>query len=124
MLKKCLSFTLLALSFSLVAQAMHNPEPKTNDRPGANNNQNRSAPHSVSYETAEKYEIMHQDEIDDSDTLAIPLDQSSIEDEEELDRLRGEPFTPLNPVPQNRNNGQPNPQAQRQQNPTSQNPRR
>jgi hypothetical protein len=98
MLKRCL-LSFIAVCFSLCLQAMHNPEPKTNSQ--QTNQQSQSGNRSISQESDEKHEIMEQDEIDNSDALAIPLDYSSIEDEEELDRLRREPFTPLNPVPQN-----------------------
>lgn len=41
--------------------------------------------------TQEKFDIMERDENEDSDTLAIPLDDSEVEDEEELQNM-GEKF--------------------------------
>lgn len=35
----------------------------------------------------EKYDIMHRNQIDDTDVLAIPLDDSEVEDEEEINQL-------------------------------------
>lgn len=40
---------------------------------------NESAP------AQEKYNIMHRDQVDPTDTLAIPFDESEIEDEEQID---------------------------------------
>lgn len=37
--------------------------------------------------TDEKFNIMERDENEDSDTLAIPFDDSEVEDEEEIDRI-------------------------------------
>jgi hypothetical protein len=36
--------------------------------------------------TNEKYEILRRDQIDTTDTLAIPFDDSEVEDEEEVNR--------------------------------------
>lgn len=44
----------------------------------------------------EKYNILNRDEfVDDTDTLAIPLDDSEIEDEEEVDRILKKNVFPL-----------------------------
>ena len=40
-------------------------------------------------EEDEYYEILNRDQIDNSNTLAIPFDDSEIEDEEEIDRDEG-----------------------------------
>lgn len=37
----------------------------------------------------EEYNIMKRDQIDNTNTLAIPFDDSEVEDEEEIDRLEG-----------------------------------
>lgn len=55
---------------------------------GVSNNQNHpNAPinSSTSTTTQEKYDLMRRDEIDNTDSLAIPLDESEIEDEEQID---------------------------------------
>lgn len=39
--------------------------------------------------TQEKYEILKKDQIDSTDTLAIPFDDSEVEDEEEVNRIEG-----------------------------------
>jgi hypothetical protein len=36
--------------------------------------------------TQEKYDIMRRNEIDDTDVLAIPFDDSEVEDEEEINQ--------------------------------------
>lgn len=41
-------------------------------------------------QTARKYQIMQRDEIDNTDALAIPLDESEVEDEEEIDEGEGD----------------------------------
>lgn len=40
-------------------------------------------------EQDEEYELMDRDQVDDSNTLAIPFDDSEVEDEEEVNRLEG-----------------------------------
>lgn len=37
----------------------------------------------------EEYELMDRDQVDNSNTLAIPFDDSEVEDEEEVDRIEG-----------------------------------
>lgn len=39
--------------------------------------------------TQEKDEIIKRNQIDDTDTLAIPFDDSEVEDEEEINQLEG-----------------------------------
>lgn len=45
--------------------------------------------HSInsSQEEDDEYDILERDEIDDTDSLAIPFDDSEVEDEEEIDHL-------------------------------------
>lgn len=88
MLKRCFAYLLMTLccvigNGSLEAQA------KTNQAPS---NQSTRPTDNGKYE--EKMRIMEKDEKDDTDIFAIPLDDSEIEDEEELDRLEGKPFNP------------------------------
>ncbi len=45
--------------------------------------------------TQEKYDIMKRDHIDTTDIFAIQLDDSEIEDEEEINRLEGKEVFPL-----------------------------
>ena len=35
--------------------------------------------------TQEKYDIMHRDQVEGTDVLAIPFDESEVEDEEQID---------------------------------------
>ena len=37
----------------------------------------------------EEYDILKRNQVDTSDTLAIPYDDSEVEDEEEVDRIEG-----------------------------------
>lgn len=37
----------------------------------------------------EEYNILKRDQVDTTDTLAIPYDDSEVEDEEEVDRIEG-----------------------------------
>lgn len=43
-------------------------------------------------------DVIEQDQIDDSDTLAIPFDDSATEDEEMLDRMERKPYAPEVPT--------------------------
>lgn len=45
--------------------------------------------------TQEKYDIMRRNEIDDTDVLAIPFDDSEVEDEEEINRGEKKEVFPL-----------------------------
>ncbi len=67
---------LCALSFSLQAASP--------DR-----NQATSSAKKADGSVQEKFNIMERDENEDTDTLAIPLDDSEVEDEEELDYAEG-----------------------------------
>lgn len=49
----------------------------------------------------ERIDIIKQDQISGTDTLAIPLDESEVEDEELIDEMEGVPFAPT--VPTNNN---------------------
>lgn len=40
----------------------------------------------------EKFDVIEEDETDDTDPLAIPFDESEVEDEEQIDRMEGKPF--------------------------------
>lgn len=82
MLKKIFT-TLLALSFVSFANAevTSNAKPAVNPDNSANSAKNK-----------ERFDVMKVDENEDTDTLAIPLDSSEVEDEEEIDRLERRPF--------------------------------
>ena len=45
--------------------------------------------------TEEKYDIMKRDQMDSTDVFAIQLDDSEIEDEEEINKLEGKEVFPL-----------------------------
>lgn len=73
-----LSVALLTLSFSL--QAASSDQSNATKQQVATNKEGS---------TQEKFDIMERDENEDTDTLAIPFDESEVEDEEELDQLEG-----------------------------------
>ncbi len=70
------------LSFSLegaeTPPATNQPNDKTQDKV--------SAPKGNGSSTQQKFDIMERDEMEDTDTLAIPFDDSEVEDEEEINR--------------------------------------
>lgn len=71
------SLTLGVLSFPL--------EGTSNTQPA--NPNTKSIPSSTAPNTTEEYyNILNRDQIDNSNTLAIPFDDSEIEDEEEINR--------------------------------------
>lgn len=61
----------------------------------ANAPADRAAMNKNAAETKEKDYIMRRDQIDNTDTLAIPLDDSEIEDEEEINRAEKRDVFPL-----------------------------
>lgn len=52
-----------------------------------NTRQNQAVRPDEHAKAAQRDALMQRDEIDDTDTYAIPLDSSEIEDEEEINRL-------------------------------------
>ena len=44
--------------------------------------------------TQEKYQILEENQMDDTDIYAIPYDDSEFEDQQELDLLEGKKFVP------------------------------
>ncbi len=70
------------LSFSLegaeTPPATNQPNDKTQDK--------GSAPKGNESSTQQKFDIMERDEMEDTDTLAIPFDDSEVEDEEQINR--------------------------------------
>ena len=71
-----MSLVLLAFAFSLeAASERSNGQNAGNKRDGS---------------TQEKFDIMERNQNEDTDTLAIPLDDSEVEDEEEIDYAEGE----------------------------------
>lgn len=87
MKKKCL---LLAV-FSCFALTQVQAAEVTSSHP--QNHQSRSA---------EKYEIIKRNRIDSTDTLAIPFDDSEVEDEEEINTLEKKEVFDLPDAPQAR----------------------
>ncbi|MBA3722723.1 MAG: hypothetical protein H0W88_10030 [Parachlamydiaceae bacterium] len=90
MLKKSVVLsTLAALSlFVMTINAQTNV--KTNDKSKMDN---KPATGAVIHPRAElRDDIMEEDELEGTDTLAIPLDDSAVEDEALLDRMEGKPF--------------------------------
>jgi uncharacterized protein YabE (DUF348 family) len=49
----------------------------------------------VNSKTEEKFDIMRRNEIDSTDALAIPFDDSEVEDEEEINRAEKKQVFPL-----------------------------
>lgn len=80
MLKK-IFVTLLTLSFASLVHADANTNQPVPNKNSAN-----------SPKMNERFQIMEANQNEDTDTLAIPLDSSEVEDEEEIDRLEGQPF--------------------------------
>lgn len=80
-----LSLTLGVLSFPL--------EGASNAQPANPNTKNAPSPAATTTDDDEDdeeyYNILHRNQIDDTDTLAIPLDDSEVEDEEEIDQAEG-----------------------------------
>jgi hypothetical protein len=62
-------------------------EGTSNDQIGARTSSEKKGDQST---TQQKFEIMERDENEDTDVLAIPLDDSEVEDEEEIDELEEE----------------------------------
>lgn len=74
----CFAFTLSVIALNLEAAPVNNQPARPNmNTPQANNQSS----------TQQKDEIMRRDQMDDTDTFAIPLDSSEVEDEEEINRL-------------------------------------
>ena len=69
-------FVVLSLALCSLEGAQNQPNPAS-----------RSKIEQENARTQEKFEIMERDEADDTDALAIPFDDSEIEDEEEIDQL-------------------------------------
>lgn len=62
-------------------------EAASTHQPSTKKGQESSTATSTATEEDDEYDIMERDEIDDTDTLAIPFDDSEVEDEEEIDLL-------------------------------------
>jgi hypothetical protein len=111
MLKKLALFILAFQLAALGLQAQNN-----NGRP-VNGNQNRSNPqHRATPETnfpAAAQPPLLRDQIDDTDIYAIPLDDSEVEDEEEMQAIYEEQARKEGRAreQQNQNNGQQNRQS-------------
>lgn len=65
------------------------------DQPAQAAAPDRAAMNKNAAETKEKDYIMRRDQIDNTDTLAIPLDDSEIEDEEEINQAEKRDVFPL-----------------------------
>lgn len=86
---KIISVCSMLLSLIFVSLSGH--EIAKVDAPKATTNHNSS-------NLNERYEVMQEDEVDGTDVLAIPFDDSNVEDEELIDELEGKPFTPSVPT--------------------------
>lgn len=84
-------FAFFMLSLSLIGCSVEaapaNSQPNRPANP--NSNMNMNAQDNGQNSTQRKDEIMRRDQIDNTDTYAIPLDSSEVEDEEEINRLEG-----------------------------------
>lgn len=75
-----LSFALGIFSFSLEGVSVAGA-------PANTNNQNGSFMHSSATTTQDQYyDILKRDQVDTTDTYAIPLDDSEVEDEQEINQ--------------------------------------
>ena len=77
--------SLCALSCFLEAAGSNE---KSKDTNGVNQTKGNTSATQEKY-NREKYKIIERDEIDNSNTLAIPFDDSEVEDEEEINRDEG-----------------------------------
>lgn len=80
----CSLLALFSLMMAVDAQAQSNSQ-ANRQAPPKQATSNPNAP----------YEILKRNEIDDTDVLAIPLDDSEVEDEEEINQLRRREVFPL-----------------------------
>lgn len=88
MLKYSIAFALFAATMSLQAETTTTTKNTTVNQPTSSNGN-----------VIKKDEVMEEDQIDSTDTLAIPFDDSAVEDEQILDHAEGvkyEPFVPTN----------------------------
>lgn len=79
---KKLQLCLIAGFLFVLSAALEGAEPKPAEKAAAPKADNESA-------IKEKEEILKRNQIDDTDTLAIPFDDSEVEDEEEINRIEG-----------------------------------
>jgi hypothetical protein len=88
-MKKINFYFLMGISLGVLTLPL---EGATNPQTPANTQAStKSAHHPATNSTAadeedEEYEILDRDQIENTDTLAIPLDDSEVEDEEEVNR--------------------------------------
>jgi hypothetical protein len=80
----CFFMALFLAGFSLTLDGAFNDKNNSKNET-TKNSSNSSLHHENSSETQEKFNLMERDENEDSDTLAIPFDDSEVEDEEEID---------------------------------------
>lgn len=89
-----LTLTLGVLGFPLEGATNNQPAPQTK-APSTSPTAKTTKTHDDVEEEEEEYNIMKRDQIDNTNTLAIPLDDSEIEDEEEIDRAERSNTFPL-----------------------------
>lgn len=65
------------------------------DQPAQANTPDRATMNKNAAETKDKDYIMRRDQIENTDVLAIPLDDSEVEDEEEINRAEKREVFPL-----------------------------
>lgn len=72
---------------SLPLEGVSNNQPSTQNVQSASKTGTSSGHHhdDVDDDDEDEYDILERDEIDDTDTLAIPFDDSEVEDEEQID---------------------------------------
>jgi hypothetical protein len=81
MLRKKIWISMIALNAALISLAIE-AAPNRSSSANQNNSNQRQ-------EDAERDEIMREDQVDNTDIYAIPLDSSEVEDEEQINRLEG-----------------------------------
>ncbi|WP_068470836.1 hypothetical protein [Candidatus Protochlamydia phocaeensis] len=86
-----LALGLLALTMNAEA-AIAQSNPSNSNQQAVNRSSLRKESDST---TQEKYDIMRRDEIDNTDTYAIPFDESEVEDEQQIDMDEKKDVFPL-----------------------------
>ena len=81
---KKFNVSLLFVSIMLISSYMEGADNKADEKAPVKSNTSKPINKA---EQAEEYELLNRDQIDNSNTLAIPFDDSEVEDEEEIDRL-------------------------------------
>lgn len=83
-MKKVNFYFLMGLILAGLSLSLEGASHETTDPKNALTTKNPSFNRDNSSEIEEKFNLMERDENENSDTLAIPLDDSEVEDEEEI----------------------------------------